>query len=78
MSSTYERNRMVTHLKIIEAGIVPVDRDTIGAEGRASIMKIVRESLSSLSPEDRRKSTRKFRKLQRKVSKELLKHSKSN
>jgi hypothetical protein len=75
MSSTYERNRMIAQLKLLEAGVVPVDRGFLAsiAKGPARPLKVVRDSLSSLSPEERRKSTRKFRKLHRKVAKELMK-----
>ena len=70
MSSLFERNRMIVQLKLLESGVVPVSSRFL-----ESPIKQVRAHLSTLSQEERRKATRKFRKLHRKTAKELMRNS---
>jgi len=70
MGSLLERNRMIVQLKLLESGVVPVNSSFL-----VSPIKQVRAQLSTLSQEERRKATRKFRKLHRKTAKELMRNA---
>lgn len=68
--SSFERNKMIAQIAMLDKGVIPMPETSFFSTA-GTIMVQIRNQLNTLSEDERRIAKRKFRKMHRKVTKEI-------